>query len=122
MTKRILIADDDDDLRQALAQLLELEGYRIAGAIDGHTALSVAHTLACDLILLDVTMPGANGLDVLVSLHSLLPQVPIIMMSAQTGRTTIANALLCGAYDFIKKPFDDEFVLTTVRRALALAN
>ena len=121
MTKRILIVDDDEDLCQALEQLLELEGYRIACANNGHAALSLAHTLACDLILLDVKMPGANGLDVLVSLRRLLPQVPIIMMSAQTGRNTIADALRCGAYEFIKKPFDDEFVLTSVRRALGLA-
>jgi DNA-binding NtrC family response regulator len=119
MTKRILIADDDDDLRQALEQLLELEGYRIAGAHNGHAALRLADKQACDLILLDVAMPDAHGLDLLVSLHRLRPAVPIIMMSAETGRNTIANALRCGACDFIQKPFDDELVLTTVQRALA---
>jgi two-component system response regulator AtoC len=118
MTKRILIADDDDDLRQALEQLLELEGYHIAGAHNGHAALRLADTQACDLILLDVAMPDADGLDLLVSLHRLRPAVPIIMMSAETGRHTIANALRCGACGFIQKPFDDELVLTTVQRAL----
>ena len=122
MTKRILIADDDDDLRQALVQLLELEGFAIESAPDSRATLGLAPTLACDLILLDVFMPGANGLDVLASLHNLLPQVPIIMMSGQAGRNTAANALSFGAYAFILKPFDDESVLATVKQALGLVN
>ena len=122
MTKRILIADDDDDLRQALEQLLVLEGFAIAGAPNGRAALGLARTLAYDLILLDVSMPGASGLDVLTALHDLRPEVPIIMMSGQTGRNTVSNALRCGAYDFIMKPFDNESVLTTVKQALGLVN
>ena len=118
MTKRILIADDDDDLRQALVQLLELEGFAIESAPDGRAALGLASMLACDLILLDVFMPAAHGLDVLASLHSRLPLVPIIMMSGQAGRNTVANALSIGACDFILKPFDDESVLAAVKRAL----
>ena len=121
MMKRILIADDDDDLRQALEQLLELEGFAIAGVPDGRAALGLARSLACDLILLDFVMPGARGLDVLTNLRALLPQVPIIMMSGQAGRNTVANALSVGAYDFIMKPFDDESVLSTVKRALGMA-
>lgn len=120
MTKRILIADDDDDLRQALAQLLELEGFAIAGAPDGPTALRLADATAYDLILLDVKMPGPDGLEVLAELHARQPNVPIIMMSGQTGRNTVANALRYGANDFILKPFNDEFVLLAVKRALGL--
>ncbi len=122
MTPHILIADDDDDLRQALAQLLELEGFTIAGAPDGPTALELAHQAAYDLILLDVKMPGLDGLEVLAALRVLRPQMPIIMMSGQTGRNTVANALRDGASDFILKPFDDEFVLLAVKRALGLLN
>ena len=122
MTKQILIADDDDDLRQALAQLLELEGYFIAGAPDTMTALVMARQTPYDLILLDVLMPGANGMDMLAALHGVLPAVPIIMMSGQTGRHTANNALRAGACDFIVKPFDDEHVLLTVKRALSLPN
>ena len=120
MTKHILIADDDADLRQALAQLLELEGYQIANAPDGGAALGLARQAGYDLILLDARMPGASGLEVLAALHDLLPAVPIIMMSGQTNRNTVSNALRNGASDFITKPFDDEFVLLTVKRALGL--
>jgi len=123
MTKRILIADDDDDLRQALAQLLELEGYHIAGAPDGGAALGLAQGQAVyDLILLDATLPGANGTDVLTALHHLLPGVPIIVMSALTGGNMVSNALRGGASDFMAKPFDDEYVLLTVKKALGLQN
>jgi DNA-binding NtrC family response regulator len=123
MTKRILIADDDDDLRQALAQLLELEGFTIAGAPDSGAALGLVQAQAgYDLILLDATMPGANGLDVLAALRGLLPNVPIIVMSAQNGRNTASKALRGGASDFIVKPFEDEHVLQTVKKALGLQN
>ncbi len=120
MTPHILIADDDEDLRQALAQLLEIEGFRIAGAPDGPAALALAQQTTYDLILLDVKMPGPDGLEVLAELHRQLPQIPIIMMSGQTGRNTVANALRYGACDFIMKPFNDEFVLLAVKRALGL--
>src|SRR5882757_5341080 len=116
MMKRILIADDDDDLRQALEQLLELEGFAIAGVSDGRTALSLMREAIYDLILLDFAMPGAHGMDVLTSLRRLWPEVPIIMMSGQTARSTVSSAMDRGAYDFILKPFDDEFVLATVKR------
>jgi two-component system nitrogen regulation response regulator NtrX len=122
MTKQILIADDDDDLRQALAQLLELEGFNIASAPDTGAALGLAAETRYDLILLDVLMPGTNGMDMLGALHGVLPAVPIIMMSGQTGRNTVTNALRAGACDFIVKPFDDEHVLLTVKRALGLLN
>lgn len=122
MTSRILIADDDEDLRQALGQLLELEGFQIAGAPDGPAALGLAHQNSYDLILLDVKMPGPDGLEVLAALHRLKPETPIIMMSGQTGRNTVANALRYGACDFIMKPFNDEFVLLAVKRALGLPN
>jgi diguanylate cyclase len=122
MTKHILIAAADDDLRQALAQLLELEGYHITGAPHGSIAVGLAQQFGYDLILLDAKMPGTNGLDVLATLRRLLPLVPIIMMSGQTSRNTVSNALRGGAIDFIVKPFDDEHVLLTVKRALGLLN
>jgi DNA-binding NtrC family response regulator len=120
MTKHILIADDDADLRQALEQLLELEGFAIANAPDGRAALGLAHQVNYDLILLDLKMPGLDGLEVLAALHTLAPALPIIMMSGQAGRNTVANALRGGACDFIMKPFNDEFVLVAVKRALGL--
>jgi DNA-binding response OmpR family regulator len=119
MTKRILIAAADDDLRQALAQLLELEGYHITGTHHGSIAVGLAQQLGYDLILLDAKMPGTNGLDVLATLRRLLPTVPIIMMSGQSSGYTVSKALRGGASDFMLKPFDDEFVLLTVKRALS---
>lgn len=121
MNKRILIADDDEHLRQALEQLLELEGFSIAGAPDGRAALALVKQATYDLILLDVKMPGPNGLDVLAALRDLSPQIPIIMMSGQAGRNTVADALAGGAFEFILKPFNDELVLLAVKRALELS-
>lgn len=120
MKKHILIADDDEHVRQALAQLLELEGFTVASAPDGPAALELAHQAVYDLILLDAKMPGSNGQEVLPTLHDLLPQVPIIMISGQTGPFTVTNALQRGACAFILKPFNDEFVLMAIKRALGL--
>jgi DNA-binding response OmpR family regulator len=122
MTQHILIADDDEDLRQALSQMLEIEGFTIAGAPDGDAALTLAQQTAYDLVLLDVKMPGRDGLEVLAALRDQMPQVPVIMMSGQPGRNTVANALEGGACDFILKPFNDEFVLRAVKRALGMPN
>ena len=118
MTKRILIADDDEHIRQALEQLLVLEDFTIAAAPDGRAALELARQSAYDLVLLDVKMPGPNGLDVLPALRDLLPSVPIIMMSGLAGRNTVTDALRAGASDFILKPFNDDDVLAAVRRGL----
>ena len=122
MTQRILIADDDNDLRTALGQLLELEGFGIAEAPDGEAALALTQQTRYDLVLLDVKMPGRDGLEVLAVLHARWPSLPVIMMSGQPGRNTVANALEGGACDFILKPFDDEFVLKAVKHALNLTD
>jgi DNA-binding NtrC family response regulator len=119
MKKRILITDDDEPLRQALEQLLELEGFGVVGAPDGRTALGLVQQARYDLVLLDVKMPGPEGLEVLAALRTLLPELPIILMSGQAGRNTISDALRGGARDFILKPFDDEVILAAVKRALA---
>jgi DNA-binding NtrC family response regulator len=118
MTKRILIVDDDEYLRQALQQLLELEDFKIVLAADGRETLELMRPGDYDLVLLDVKMPGPNGLDVLTALHAQLPAIPIIMMSGLVARNTVTDALQAGACDFILKPFDDELVLSAVRRAL----
>ncbi len=118
MTKRILIVDDDEYLRQALQQLLELEDFKIVLAADGRETLELMRPGDYDLVLLDVKMPGPNGLDVLTALHARWPAIPIIMMSALVARNTVTDALQAGACDFILKPFNDELVLSAVRRAL----
>jgi two-component system, NtrC family, nitrogen regulation response regulator NtrX len=120
MTKHILIADDNEDMRQALAQLLELEGFSIAGAPDCDSALGLAQQVVYDLILLDASLSGAGGQDLLAGLQRLLPLAPIIMMSGGTNRNMVNNALRGGARDFISKPFEDEHVLRTVKRALGI--
>jgi len=118
MTKRILIVDDDEYLRQALQQLLELEDFTIVLAADGRETLELMRPGDYDLVLLDVKMPGPNGLDVLTALHEQWPAIPIIMMSGLVARNTVTDALQAGACDFILKPFNDELVLSAVRRAL----
>ena len=122
MSKRILIADDDEPLRQALEQLMEMEGFAVASAPDGQAVLELAGRSSYDLILLDVQMPNTSGLEALPALHDLLPGVPVIMMSAEVGRNMVTDAQQAGACDFILKPFNSEHVLTAVRRALALSN
>ena len=118
MSLHVLVVDDDEHLRQALEELLEMEGYSVAGAPLGPAALSLADQESFDLMLVGFKLPGTGSLSVLPALRSRLPGVPIILMSAQVGRNTVADAYRAGACDFIVKPFNTEQVLAAIRRAL----
>ena len=118
----LLIVDDDDLSRALLRRFLTPHGFEVTDAADGAAALAQLARRRFDLVLLDVEMPGQSGLEVLAVLHARWPSLPVIMMSGQPGRNTVANALEGGACDFILKPFDDEFVLKAVKHALNLTD
>jgi two-component system cell cycle response regulator len=107
MTHSVLIVDDHELSRYALAGLLENEGYTALHAADGHAALQIAHERRPDLILLDIMMPGLNGYEVCRHLRSdpLTATVPILMLTALDDQDSRVRGLEAGADDFISKPF-----------------
>jgi two-component system nitrogen regulation response regulator NtrX len=116
----ILVVDDESNIRRMLARLLEGEGHTVATAADADQALAAAERDAPDVILLDLALPGMNGLGVLEILRRREPSMPVVMMS---GRATLADAVQAtklGAFHFIEKPLTPEAVLLTVESAVEL--
>ena len=114
----ILVADDDRTIRRNLVRLLQSEGYRTAEAADGLEALASIRTDPPTAVLLDLKMPGRDGLDVLRELGPALSDLPVIVVTAFGGSAAAIEAMRQGAYDYLSKPFDLDEVLLTLKRAL----
>jgi len=115
--KSILIIEDDDTLRQTLAYNLEREGYMVTTAEEGRGGLDVARDDAPDLIILDLMLPGLDGLSVCRILRREL-DIPIIILTARSGEVDKIVGLDSGADDYITKPFSLGELLARVRAAL----
>ncbi len=120
MAQRILIADDDDDILDAIKINLELEGYEVFLAHDGDEALEQAQRVRPDLILLDVVMPGPDGFDVCRGLKAdaRTSETPVIFLTAKGATRDEAVGLIAGADDYVVKPFEPADLLTRVKRVL----
>jgi two-component system nitrogen regulation response regulator NtrX len=120
MSKSILIVDDEKDIRTSLTGILEDEGYQIATASCGVEALESARDDLPDLVLLDIWMPGMDGLETLEKLKMLFPQITVVMISGHGTIETAVRATKLGAFDFIEKPLSLDKVLITVVNALKM--
>jgi len=119
---RILIVDDEEGIRRSLAGILSDEGFDTTTALDGERALaSVASEGLPDLVLLDIAMPGRDGVEILVELRERWPELPVVMMSGHGTIETAVRTTKHGAYDFIEKPLSLDKVLGTIQQALAQA-
>jgi len=114
----ILIADDDPTIRRNLALLLQSEKFYVREAADGLEAAEALATGSISLALLDLNMPGRDGMDVLRAHADHLEETPVIVITAYGGSSAAIEAMKLGAYDYITKPFDLDEVLFTIRRAL----
>lgn len=117
----ILIADDEASMRKNLCDVLHDEGYTTIEAEDGTAALEIALRDKPDLILLDIKMPGINGMKVLEHVKREHPSIPIIIFTAFGNSERPIEAMKLGAYDYIDKPFDLEELLLVIHRALDYA-
>ncbi len=114
---KILLIDDDHGLADLLAQLLELEGFKLTLAYDGRQGLETAVTGSFDLILLDVMLPKMNGFDLLKQLR-LKKQTPVLMLTARGDEIDRVVGLEIGADDYLPKPFNDRELVARVRAIL----
>src|SRR5579872_612157 len=114
----ILVADDDATIRSNLALLLRSEDYEVREASDGIEAAEILADPATSLALLDLKMPGRNGMELLREHVDHLDETPVIVITAFGGSSAAIEAMKLGAFDYITKPFDLDEVLFTVRRAL----
>jgi len=118
--KRILVVDDEEDILELVTFNLAKEGYHVAGALTGEEALKKVHREVYDLILLDLMLPGIDGLEVTKSLKSdpKTSHIPIVMLTAKGEEADIVTGLELGAEDYITKPFSPRVLLARIRTAL----
>jgi len=114
----ILIADDEDGVRESLAEVLRDEGFAVETARDGTEALAAIERQDFAVVITDVRMPGADGLEVLKQVRESAPQTVVLMMTAHASIETAVEALRQGAADYILKPLLFDEVLAKVRRVL----
>jgi two-component system nitrogen regulation response regulator NtrX len=116
---KILVVDDEENIRKSLKMILEYEGYQFLEAGDGEEALSlIGEMIDLDLILLDIKLPGRDGLDILAEIRK-RPYAPeVIMISGQGTIQTAVEATKLGAFEFLEKPLHRDRVLLSIRNAL----
>ena len=118
-SKTILIIDDEAGLRDLMSRVFNEAGYDTVTAPDGAAGLRAAKEQDFDLVLLDMSLPKMNGLEVLNGIKEEKPDLPVIMVTAYGSTQTAIEALRLGAYDFITKPFDLDELQVVADRALA---
>lgn len=116
--KTILVVDDEQSIRESLEGILQDEGYRCLFAENGEQAFSLVKEESVDLVLLDIWMPGMDGLEVLQLIKSQRPELTIIMMSGHGTIETAVKATKLGAFDFIEKPLSLEKLLLSIQNGL----
>ncbi|MGB0631720.1 MAG: sigma-54-dependent transcriptional regulator [Alphaproteobacteria bacterium] len=120
MADEILVVDDEDDIRNLIADILADEGYNCRTAYDSDSALSAIAERRPDLLILDIWLEGSalDGMEILERVYTDHAGVPVVMISGHGNVETAVNAIKLGAYDFIEKPFKADRLLLTVKRAL----
>jgi DNA-binding response OmpR family regulator len=113
----ILVADDDPDVRDLVTQKLIAAGYRVLAADNGASALRLVVTEQPDMVILDVSMPGLDGLSVCYELHSSAEtaRIPVLMMSGHSRQVDIDLGMTVGADDYLVKPFNPGELVRRVR-------
>ncbi|WP_437784879.1 sigma-54-dependent transcriptional regulator [Sorangium sp. So ce1097] len=115
--RRVLVVDDEENLRLVVRTFLKRDGYEVEAVSSGEEALAMVETFGPDVILTDVRMPKMGGLDLLATLKAKGNEATVIVMSAYGNIDLAIEAMKAGAYDYIQKPFKAEEVLLTLRKA-----
>jgi DNA-binding NtrC family response regulator len=118
MAARILVVDDETNIRGALAKILEAAGHLVTAAESGDAALVVLHETAFDLVITDLKMVGASGMDVLRAVKQHHPECEVLLLTAYGTIENAVEAMKTGAYDYLTKPMDPERLTHLVAKAL----
>jgi len=122
MVKSVLIVDDDPTQRRLLQAVIEKQGYRVETAESGDAALDRVASSPVDVMLLDLIMPGMDGMETLEAVKKRLPDLPVIVLTASGGIETVVAAMRAGASDFFVKPASPERIAVSIRNALKVQN
>lgn len=113
---RILIIDDEPDMRLAVRNVLKLRGYDVSEAGDGPTALEMARAERPDLVLLDLRLPGMDGIEVLSGLKKIDESVPVVMITGYGHIQSAVDVMKLGASEYLQKPFENAQLVATVKK------
>ena len=119
MGKKILIVDDEERIIKSITGVLDDEGFDLTTAKSGEEALEIFQQEVPLLTLLDIWMPGMDGIEVLKRMKGIAPDCPVIMLSGHATISTAMAAVKLGAFDFIEKPLSLDVLLKTVHRAIS---
>ncbi len=114
---KLLLVDDETGILETLQILLKREGYAVVAACSGREAIEVLPDVRPDIVLSDIRMPGATGLEVLAAARELDPEISVILMTAQASLQSAVRAVNEGAYYYLQKPFQNDELLAILRRA-----
>jgi DNA-binding NtrC family response regulator len=118
MSKTLLIVDDDHTNCRLIQAIFGAEGMEVLVAHDGQSGIDLARSASPDILLLDLRMPGLDGLEVLARLKQEIPALPVVMLTSSKDVKTAVRATQLGAFDYLTKPFVNDEVVAVVQRAL----
>ena len=116
---RVLIVDDEEELVGALVERLGLRGIEAEGVTDGELALARLGQQPCDVVVLDVKMPGLGGLDLIRSIKERWPELQVILLTGHGSRQDAQEGMALGAYDYLMKPVKLDDLIGILRKATA---
>ena len=115
---QVLVVEDDAAIRQGIVDALDFEGYGTLEAEDGNQGLHMALKVDCDLLLLDLVLPGRDGLDILKEVRATRPTLPVIILTARGSESDRVKGLNLGGDDYVVKPFSVKELLARVEAVL----
>ncbi len=115
----ILVVDDENTIRFCLKEALEAEGYKVYTEENGENSLKLIKKVIPDLIVLDLKMPGMNGVDLLREIKSHDQDILVILLTGHASVDSAVNAMKAGAFDYLEKPFKMDHIKVVVERALS---
>ena len=117
---RVLVIDDDDAVRELLAEFLTLRGYEVAQAARAAAGATAIAQSTPDIVLLDIDMPGLSGADALPTIRAMAPRAVVVMVSGTDDEAVAKRTLAFGAFDYLVKPIDFDYLAQSLESALAM--
>lgn len=119
MKTRILLVDDEEEFVQALSERLTIRNYDVTTSLRGEDAIVKVKDHDFDVVILDVAMPGMNGIETLRQIKGIKPLTEVIMLTGRATVDTAIDGMKLGAYDYIMKPCDTEQLVSNINKAHA---
>jgi two-component system, OmpR family, response regulator CpxR len=120
MEVKVLLVDDEDELVQAVAERLELRGFAVGYVLSGEAAVKALEANPPDLMVLDLKMPGMDGMEVLRHVKRTRPDIEVIMLTGHGSEKDAETAWMLGVFDYLQKPVDIAVLVSVLKRAATL--